>query len=365
MGWREKLDFGWTLLKARTLGEIRPIFVQISVTNRCNARCNYCNYRERYADELSAKELFHIIDQLAELGTKRIFLWGGEPLIRDDIAQIINYIRQKGIHCGLNSNGYLVPKKIDAIKNLNQLTLSVDGDKQAHDANREPGSYDKVMRAVKVARAAGIPLYTCVPLTKNNVSDYQIDYVLDEAEKYGYSVGIIILKHPTEISRNAWKFMASDAQIRHTLRKVIREKKKGRPLHFSTLSYCDSLAWPDYSVERIMADEETPPLAGRRPVASGDDYADNRSVRGPKCWAGRLYFLIDTNGDVYPCAASTIGKMRHINALDVGVERAVEYVSKHKCRACFTPCRIEYNYLLSLNPRVLLNLDRSYYEKGY
>lgn len=353
MGWRDKLDFGWALLKARALGEIRPIFVQISVTNRCNARCNYCNYRERYTGELSTEDLFHIIDQLAELGTKRIFLWGGEPLIRDDIGQIINYIRRRGIHCGLNSNGYLVPEKIDEIKNLNQLTLSVDGDKEAHDANREPGSYDKVMRAVKVARAAGIPLYTCVPLTKNNVSDYQIDYMLNEAGRYGYSVGIIILKHPTEISRSAWKFMASDAQIRHALRKVIREKKKGGPLHFSTLTYFHSLAWPDYSVERVMADEDTETLA------------DSRNVRGPKCWAGRLYFLIDTNGDVYPCAGSTIGRMRHINALDVGVKRALEYVSSHKCRACFTPCRIEYNYLLSLNPRVLLNLARSYYEKGY
>ncbi|KPJ63268.1 MAG: hypothetical protein AMS15_00915 [Planctomycetes bacterium DG_23] len=353
MGWRKKLSFGWALVKARALGEIRPLFVQISVTNRCNARCHYCDYRERYSEELSTEELFHIIDQLAELGTKRIFLWGGEPLVRNDIGRIINYIRQKGIHCGLNTNGYLVPQKIEEIKNLNQITLSIDGDKKAHDANREPGSYDKAIEAVKVVRAAGIPLYTCVPLTKYNVSDYQIDYMLDEAEKYGYSVGIIILKHPTEILRNAWKYMASDDQVRHALRKVIREKKKGRPTHFSTLSYCDSLAWPDYSIQRIMADEDIKTIT------------DSRNVRGPKCWAGRLSFLIDTNGDVYPCAASTVATMRHINALDVGVKRALEYVSKHNCQACFTPCRIEYNYLLSLNPRVLLNLARSYYETGY
>ncbi|KPJ63198.1 MAG: hypothetical protein AMS15_01250 [Planctomycetes bacterium DG_23] len=345
MSLRGKLSFGSALLRARMLGEIRPLFCQISVTNRCNANCRYCNYRFRYPEEMSTGELLSVIDQLAELGTRRISLWGGEPLLRDDIGEIVAHIKSKGINCAMNSNGYLVPQKREVVAMLDQFALSLDGPKEAHDANREPGSYDKAIRALEVLKEMGIPTITNVPFTKNNVSDKVIDFLLDHAEKYDYKISFLILKHTLEKGKRAWKFMPSDDQLRKAISKLISEKRKGRPVLFSEFTYEMARNWPDYSADRRSD-------------------GDLSWWRGPRCYAGRLSINIDTNGDLYPCAASTVGDQEHMNCVRYGVRKALEYVSRHTCRVCYIPCRIEYNALFSLNPRVLLNVGLNYREKG-
>ena len=346
MSLRGKLSFGSALLKARMLGETRPLFCQISVTNRCNANCRYCNYRFRYPEEMTTQELLSVIDELAALGTRRISLWGGEPLLRDDIGEIVSHIKSKGIHCAMNSNGYLVPEKRDVLAMLNQFALSLDGDRCANDANREPGSYDKAIRALEVLKEMGIPTITTLPFTKNNVSESMIDFLLDHAEKYNYKISFLVLKHTQEKGKRAWKFMPLDEELRKALRKLIREKRKGRPVLFSEFTYEVARNWPDYSVGRFSD-------------------GDLSWWRGPKCYAGRLSINIDTNGDLYPCAASTTGDLEHMNCVKYGVKRALDYVSRHTCRVCFIPCRIEYNALFSLNPRVLLNIALNYRERGF
>ena len=95
-----------------------PISVNISVTDRCNFSCTHCNIPKRQSKELATKEIFTIVDALDKAGTMKISLCGGEPLMRQDIGQIIDYIKSKKIMADIVTNGALVRQKIDEIKNV-------------------------------------------------------------------------------------------------------------------------------------------------------------------------------------------------------------------------------------------------------
>ena len=281
--------------------------------------------------------MFHLIDQLADLGTVRISLFGGEPLLREDIGDIIRYVRQKGMHCSMISNGYLVPHKIEDLKHLNMLVLSLDGTKEAHDANREKDSFEKVMRALNVAKENKIPLEINLPLTNKNLDS--IDFLMETGEKFGYLASFLILQHTADVTGNPVGFTPSQEECRTAIRKLIDRRKSGAPVMFSTKTYETVLQWPDYSVDKIM---------GQKP-----DWTT------PKCWAGRYYCNIDTNGDVYPCVI-TIKEMESLNWRKVGFKKAWDYIANHNCEACFSPCYTEFNHLFSFNIRVLLNTLRRF-----
>ena len=94
----KQLYAGISSFKVIAIKKRVPLIVNYQVTTLCNLRCIYC-----YADlhspkeerDLSTAEIFREIDELYGLGTRWIRLMGGEPLMRDDIGAIIDYIKKK------------------------------------------------------------------------------------------------------------------------------------------------------------------------------------------------------------------------------------------------------------------------------
>ena len=128
------------LLKVKVLRKTAPVICVIVVNNRCNFQCKYCfgNYcfREKgpYPDYTTA-ELKHLLDELYTLGTRYVNIHGGETLLRKDIGEIVDYIKAKGMYCCLITNGSLLKQKIDEIRNVDNLTISLDGRKKNNDKN--------------------------------------------------------------------------------------------------------------------------------------------------------------------------------------------------------------------------------------
>ena len=102
-----------SILNQRLFNKKIPLSVSWTLTNRCNKKCFYCNLPNITSKELTTKQTFSIIDELASLGTQRIGFTGGEPLLRKDIGEIINYSHSKGIFTGMVSNGSLVEKSTE------------------------------------------------------------------------------------------------------------------------------------------------------------------------------------------------------------------------------------------------------------
>ena len=62
----------------------------------------------------ATQALLELIDDLGKMGTRSITLGGGEPLLRNDIEEVVERVKANGIECGFNTNGLLIGKKINA-----------------------------------------------------------------------------------------------------------------------------------------------------------------------------------------------------------------------------------------------------------
>jgi MoaA/NifB/PqqE/SkfB family radical SAM enzyme len=90
----------------------KPLYVKIKLTWRCNLRCQMCNYwRQERHNALSPELLRTIVDELAELGCGKIHLSGGEPLLREDLFELIEYMVAKGMRVNLTTNGTLLTRE--------------------------------------------------------------------------------------------------------------------------------------------------------------------------------------------------------------------------------------------------------------
>jgi len=316
------IKMGWGAFGANVWKRRVPLNVVLSVTNRCTSRCSYCNIPNRRQEELTTDEILSLIDQITEMGCQRLGLWGGEPLIRDDIAQIVDYAKEKDLFVTLDSNGYLLPQRMRALSKLDHLILALDGPQESHDLNKEPGSFQKVMAAIE-AVTGRIAFWTITVLTKNNLDS--IDFILNKAREYGFLATFQVLHHNDVLARNQEALLPSPESYRKAIEKLIIEKKKGAPIASSLNYLYHILSWSDYKTT-----------------------AYSHELNYLRCWAGKLYCNVDTDGSIYPCSL-LVEKVKSLNFLDVGFKKAFDSLTFDSCKACLASCFTEYNYLYSLD----------------
>src|SRR5262245_3641809 len=117
-----------------TLG--RPLRnLRLSVTDRCNLRCEYCMPEAEYQwlpreDVLHFEEISTVVDVFLGLGVDRLRLTGGEPLLRRDLSSLVQMLAAKpGLNdLALTTNGVLLTDQIDALADagLRRITVSLD-----------------------------------------------------------------------------------------------------------------------------------------------------------------------------------------------------------------------------------------------
>jgi len=289
--------------------------------------------------DLSCGEWKKIIDQLHAGGTRRVTLLGGEPLIREDIGEIIRYIKGKGMSCGMTTNGYFVYKKLQDVLLLDTIAVSIDGDEAKTDYLRGKGTFQAVYEALEVLQNAGKRLLIDATIVKDNLD--AVEAVLSIAERYRCQALINVAYHSSAINAPHIKeLLMTDHQYRELFRQLIQAKKRGAPVFFSQKTYQALLYWNDYHKDKINNQEPLP-------------------VGFPRCQAGRCYAYIDTDGNMYPCPVN-VGVVEALNCLDAGVEAAWKKTGTHSCRACTAACLIEYNALYSLQSYAIRNILRRY-----
>jgi len=142
----------------RSLTPNRPYHVQWMLTRKCNYNCKGCDvWREQDARELSTGEIKRGLDILRELGVIEVVLSGGNPLLRNDIEEIINYASRFFITT-VYDNGSMAAEKIDALRNADFVAISIDSlDPLKNDYIKGvKGSWGKAMRAIEKLHKEGI-----------------------------------------------------------------------------------------------------------------------------------------------------------------------------------------------------------------
>ena len=157
-------------------------------TNRCNLACRHCySYADPNSEDfLSTEFILGAIPELKKAGIRFVIFSGGEPLIRKDIFEIAEAMREAGIVTYLSTNGlYVSEKNVDAIiETFNYIGISIDGIEEVHDAFRGlEGAYRRSLDAIALIQQhggnAGIR-FTVTKETQENLYD-----IFDLVERIG------------------------------------------------------------------------------------------------------------------------------------------------------------------------------------
>jgi SynChlorMet cassette radical SAM/SPASM protein ScmE len=158
-----------------------PKKVDISITNRCNLRCRYCYHFESAGDvegDLPADEWLQFFEELNRCAVTEVSLAGGEPLIREDLKEIIDGIVRNRMRFAILSNGTLIDDEMAAFLvstgRCNYVQISIDGSMpESHDAMRGRGSFAKAMEGLMTLRRRGVQVAVRVTIHRKNVHDLE------------------------------------------------------------------------------------------------------------------------------------------------------------------------------------------------
>ena len=331
-----KIDIASKVLAANLFKSRSPLSVYLHITDRCPLRCKYCEIPKHPREELSTKEVLNLIEHIHKTGANRLHLNGGEPLMREDIGEIIDYAKRRNLYVSMSSNGYLLSEKISQLRNLDIIFLSFDGRREAHDSQRGEGSYQKVIEAFGLCKRYRIKFWTTTVLTRNNLNS--IDFILEEAKRHWFVANFQILYYPfgchfktSTSSHPLQSLLLTKEEYRKIFRRLIQEKKRHNLIANSQEFLKYLLAWDNY--EAIYSTEVK---------------------NGVRCWAAKLFCVVDIDGAVYPCY-DCIGKTDALNFLDVGFQRAFYSLKEGCCKSCILSCYLEMNLMFSLNLKAIFN----------
>ena len=146
----------------RSLTPNRPYHVQWFLTRRCNYRCRDCNvWREQQEEswELPAERIKEGLDVLRRLGVMEVVFSGGNPLLREDIGEILRYASRHFITT-VYDNGSLAAKKIDDLRDVDFVAISLDtlNEEENDYVKGVPGAWRKALSALQTLREEGIPV---------------------------------------------------------------------------------------------------------------------------------------------------------------------------------------------------------------
>jgi cyclic pyranopterin phosphate synthase len=202
---------------ADTLGRaLRDL--RISVTDRCNFRCRYCMPREVFdadyrflphAEILTFEEIVRMARVFTGLGTQKIRLTGGEPLLRKDIARLVRMLREAlpALDLTLTTNGSALRAHAQELRDagLDRVTVSLDSLDEATFRAMNDADFPvaKVLEGIEAAARAGLGPIKVNMVVKRGVNDHQ---VLDMARHFRGTGHIVRYIEFMDVgSTNGWR----------------------------------------------------------------------------------------------------------------------------------------------------------------
>ena len=134
----------------------KPLYVKMKVFYGCNLKCEMCNHwRETREPPVSADRLKEVLNELAELGTKKIHISGGEPMLRPQVPDMIEHASALGIKVTMTTNGTLIDKvkaKRLVEAGLRGVNISIDSPiRKMHEKIRGvEGAFKVTIKAVEL-----------------------------------------------------------------------------------------------------------------------------------------------------------------------------------------------------------------------
>ena len=165
-----------------------PISVLVELTYRCNMDCLHCYViHDQAQNELTTEEYYKLFDDLADMGTLFLTISGGEPFVRKDLKQLIEYATNKHFSIRLFTSGTLLTEtwgKFLSEMNILEIETSIYGaNPKTHDEmTRIRGSFYKLMDGIKILGKYDIKTNVKFIVTKNNYKEItEVKKIVEES----------------------------------------------------------------------------------------------------------------------------------------------------------------------------------------
>ena len=280
-----------------------PTLINLEVTKRCNARCDFCDYWKTTEEE-RMEDYAPVIQKLKPVV---VMLTGGEPLLRKDLEQIVHSIKQtsKATYVGVISNGALL--KYDRGMSLwhaglDQLAVSLDFLDERHDKARGiPRLYERLSNVIPKLVDGGVDNFVLNSVIKSDNLD-DIVNIVHQAESWGAKVSFSAYADVKVGNKDHNVTSDSISRLRLLIDQLIELKQAGKPI-LST----------EYYLRRIPEYFETGHIGG--------------------CVAGRKFVTVTPDGYIKRC--SEFRPECHYT------EWTPDAIKETKCDICWFSCRGE------------------------
>lgn len=251
-----------------------PMLVQWMATLRCGLRCEHCLAVSRRAgfEDMPVEKVRGLIDEVASMGVREFLVTGGEPLAREDLGEVIEYLGRKGVSWTLNTAAMPGRGLREAIERNRPgfVAVSLDGPKSVHDAFRgRAGAWEEATEAIRFFKSLGT-VRVCAGTTVTSRNYDWLDETFHLVTSSGADQWGIHLLVPEGRAGDRPDLFLSKPQLKRLIKFVARKRR-----HFP-VQMADEIGYLGY-LEPLVRDV---PL---------------------NCGAGRAQCVILPDGEVVPC----------------------------------------------------------------
>jgi len=263
--------------------------VDWAITAKCNLSCRHC--RGFSEGELSTERARKLVAEIAELKPGWVIVEGGEPLLRDNLFELLDLMRQRQLEVHLITNGMLLSSQIIiALKQLGvRVMISIDGATQAtYEAIRNGANFDKVVQAARSCVKEGLLEAINFTILKRNYTE--IPGILELAASIGVGKVTFIGLKPCQSYTE----------------ELLTPQEYGEAIRLACQAAQETGVEFFFDEPFFWATVREWGLPARMPAVNTGILAPSTSA----CIFGE-YLFIETNGDVKPCsfAPMTLGNV--------------------------------------------------------
>src|SRR5688572_3151851 len=282
----------------------RPYFAHLALTHVCNLRCSFCHIPEYKVQELDTNGMKRVVDKLDEMGIAYLSIsGGGEPLLRKDFAEILNYAAGRGMYVKLTSNGTMPQSKYDELLacGVSEIAISLDGVR----GNQLPYAHvgPKVLQSIRYLNDNLPPDKKLIlNITVSHSNSDQVDDIVD---------------YCTRAFPKA-KLWLNPVVVGEGKLRVATEKKVN----------------PEF-LRRV----KSPTLLNPPVYAKGCEDYYNSETYNWGCLAGEFFFDIKPDGDFWICQDHP--SKTKLNILDPDFDnryRTADFSNRRECSGCTYSC---------------------------
>lgn len=324
--------------KAREKGI--PISGTFEITGRCNFNCKMCYVHNSDCNKMKASELpaewwINLGKKAVEAGMVFLLITGGEPLLRDDFAEIYTELSKMGCIISLNTNGYLINEKIKELFKKyppNRVNVSIYGsDDDAYERFTGTRGFSRVIKNIKELREIGIDARFNCSITPDNRDD--MENIFNVCKELEFHVKTTPYMFP-QIRVNG---VHGENENRLSAEEAAECRVGWSKLNYSSEEFASRATAMKKKIDEFL----------------GKEYSDN-PAEGVMCRAGGTCFWVNKEGKMSACGM--IDQTFDINSMgfDEAWNKVKGFVSeislpkecsncayRHLCNVCAAACYAE------------------------